>query len=165
MNFITEILNYPDGKLLIVEIDEGVYKIDLERWSVEFITHEEFQNSVIDFKKTDYRQIVYSPHIIIEDLKEKPGFPGLKSYDCGSIIISESGKEKNIIFISIKREYLDWTNANIESYDNPDEITEICLSTEKPYRGEIYKSGELHKPFCNKMISVKLRSYNMIVLH
>lgn len=142
--------------VLLAGVEEGVYAVDFGRKTVEFMERSNFEVAKRFFSKYIRAKNLYeTPEFTQRDLRMNRKFPGVKSYQCGSITVFDSKitkRNKKLVM-----EYIDMTRGEIPEHDHGEEqCIEVYLSTTAPYRGEFCDIGESHKPFCNKTLAVKM---------
>lgn len=130
---------------VFVGIEGGVYKIqfDSKTQKVEFRKIKDvLQNCEVLFVSTEFQE---------NDLMPKKRTDGVLCYPCCELFFTEDGKKYKLIM-----EYLDTSFAKISTHGHPENVTEVYLSVEAPYQGEVCEFGEVHQPFVDHTLAVKL---------
>lgn len=130
---------------VFVGVKDGVYKVqfDSNTQKVEFRRVKDvLQNCEILYVSTEFYDC---------DLMPKRGNDGVLCYPCCELHFSENGKKYTLIM-----EYLDTSFAKLATHGHPENVTEVYLSVEEPYRGEVCEFGNVHQPFVDHTLAVKL---------
>lgn len=130
---------------VFVGINAGVYKVqfDSSKNKVEFRKDKDIlQNCEVLYVSTE---------IYENDLTPKHGTEGVLYFPCCELFFRENGKRYKLIM-----EYLDTSFCKILTHGHPDNVTEVYLSVEEPYKGEVCDFCDVHQPFVNHTLAVKL---------
>ncbi len=135
----------PNLPEIYVGIEDGMYKVqfDFKFRKVEFQKEKgALQNCEILFVSTNFYE---------GDLIPKEGTEQVLCYPCGELYFTERGKK-----YKLEMEYLDMSFEKIQKHGHPENVAEVYLSVEEPYKGEICGYGGVHEPFAKKILAIKL---------